>query len=136
MVIKGLIFEPSKALATTTGLTQSAAIGLPIFTRLTRSSLTSGRISPSGPEKAQVVKFFAEPNPPGMTSASISAGATSEISLIFPRAIRADSMSIFLLSFISSPLRWLMTWCWFLFTLIQTASEPISSIASNVKTAS
>ena len=98
-------FESSRAFDKTTGLTHNAAIGFPIFIRLTSSNLTSGRIFPSGPLNAQSVKFFALPNPPGITKASMSAGLTSKMFFTSPRAIRALSISMLRDSFISSPVR-------------------------------
>lgn len=99
------MLEPSNAFATTTGLTQSATIGFPTFTRLTNSNFTSGNMVLAGPSKAQLVKFLALPNPPGITKASMSAGLMASIGVICPRAMRAASTSMFLDSFITSPVR-------------------------------
>ena len=136
MVKWACVVESANALATTTGDTQRAQMGVPMFTKLTSSNLTSGRIVLFGPSKAQVVKFFAEPNPPGITSASISLGSILSMDVILPRAMRAASTNMFLLSCIASPLVWFTTWYWFLSMPIHTASAPNSSIANRVNTAS
>jgi len=47
--------------------------------KFTSNNLTSGSIVPPGPLNAQSVKFLALPNPPGITSASISAGLISKM---------------------------------------------------------
>ncbi len=67
------------------------------------SFLNSGIISPFGPSKAHLVKFFAAPNPPGITSPSSKETFAELISLILPLAILADSSRTFLLSLVSSP---------------------------------
>ena len=99
------------------------------------SRRTSGWTSQFSPLTAKLERFFAAPNPPGNTNASISSALTVLISLISPRAMRADSISTLRFSpAASSPVRWLTTCICSTLGAMHTASAPARSIASKVMT--
>ena len=56
------------------------------------------------PSKAQELRFFAAPNPPGITKEEIEERSNSFKSTMSPLEIREDSIKTFLSSKISSPL--------------------------------
>ena len=84
---------------------QSAPIGLLAARKSFSRRLTSASTVQSVPSLANVLRFFAAPNPPGIMIPSSSAAVTDFTSRIFPRAIRAASARTFRFSAAGLPLR-------------------------------